>query len=46
MVTFKNDGIDAAIRFSKGKDGFDGLDSVLLFHVQVFAVASPAYTLC
>jgi LysR family glycine cleavage system transcriptional activator len=43
MVTFKNDGIDAAIRFSKGKDGFDGLDSVLLFHVQVFAVASPAY---
>jgi len=43
MVTFKNDGIDAAVRFSKGKDGFDGLDSVLLFHVQVFAVASPAY---
>jgi LysR family glycine cleavage system transcriptional activator len=43
MVTFKNDGIDAAIRFTEGEDGFDGLDSVLLFHVQVFAVASPAY---
>jgi len=43
MVTFKNDGIDAAIRFTDGEDGFDGLDSVLLFHVQVFAVASPAY---
>jgi LysR family transcriptional regulator, glycine cleavage system transcriptional activator len=43
MVTFKNDGIDGAIRFSNVKDGFDGLDSVLLFHVQVFAVASPAY---
>jgi LysR family glycine cleavage system transcriptional activator len=43
MATFKNDGFDAAIRFSNGKGGFDGLDSVLLFHVQVFAVASPAY---
>ena len=43
MATFKNDGIDAAIRFIDGEDGFDGLDSVLLFHVQVFAVASPAY---
>ena len=43
MATFKNDGIDAAIRFTEGEDGFDGLDSVLLFHVQVFAVASPAY---
>jgi LysR family glycine cleavage system transcriptional activator len=43
MATFKNDGIDAAIRFSNGKGGFDGLDNVLLFHVQVFAVASPAY---
>jgi LysR family glycine cleavage system transcriptional activator len=43
MATFKNDGIDAAIRFSNRKDGFDGLDSVLLFHVQMFAVASPAY---
>jgi LysR family glycine cleavage system transcriptional activator len=43
MVTFKNDGIDAAIRLSNVKDGFVGLDSVLLFQVQVFAVASPAY---
>ena len=43
MATFKNDGIDAAIRFIDGEDGFDGLDSVLLFDVQVFAVASPAY---
>ena len=43
MATFKNDGIDAAIRFIDGEDGFDGLDSVLLFHVRVFAVASPAY---
>jgi LysR family glycine cleavage system transcriptional activator len=43
MATFKNDGIDAAIRFNNGKDGFDGLDSVLLFHVQIYAVASPAY---
>jgi LysR family glycine cleavage system transcriptional activator len=43
MATFKNDGIDAAIRFINRKDGFDGLDSVLLFHVQMFAVASPAY---
>ena len=43
LVTFKNDGIDAAIRFSNVKDCFDGLDSVLLFQVQEFAVASPAY---
>jgi LysR family glycine cleavage system transcriptional activator len=43
MATFKNDGIDAAIRFTDGEDGFDGLDSVLLFHSQIFAVASPAY---
>ena len=43
LVTFKNDGIDAAIRFSDSEDGFDGLDSVLLFNMQQFAVASPAY---
>ena len=43
VVTFKNDGIDAAIRFSDSDDGFDGLESVLLFHPQIFAVASPAY---
>jgi LysR family glycine cleavage system transcriptional activator len=43
VVTFKNDGIDAAIRFTDSEDGFNGLDSVLLFHPQIFAVASPAY---
>jgi len=43
MVTFKNDGIDAAIRFVDGKDRLHGLNSVLLFHVQQFAVASPTY---
>ncbi len=43
MVTFKNDGIDAAIRFIDDEDGFDDLDSVLLFQPQIFAVASPAY---
>jgi LysR family glycine cleavage system transcriptional activator len=43
LVTFKNDGIDAAIRFSESEDGFDGLDSVLLFNMGQFAVASPAY---
>ena len=41
LVTFKNDGVDAAIRYGKGD--FNGLDSVLLFHPQLFAVASPAY---
>ena len=43
LITFKNDGIDAAIRFIDSEDGFDGLDSVLLFNMQQFAVASPAY---
>jgi LysR family glycine cleavage system transcriptional activator len=43
VVTFKNDGIDAAIRFSDNEDRFDGLDSVLLSNMQHFAVASPAY---
>jgi len=43
VVTFKNDGIDAAIRFSDSDDGFNNLNSVLLFHPQIFAVASPAY---
>ena len=43
LVTFKNDGIDAAIRSSDGDGVFNGLDSVLLFHPQLFAVASPAY---
>jgi len=43
LVTFKNDGIDGAIRYCNVNDSFDGLDSVLLFQIQVFAVASPAY---
>ena len=43
LATFKNDGIDAAIRAVDGDYGFDGLDSVLLFQPQIFAVASPAY---
>ena len=42
-VTFQNDGIDGAIRFSDGEDGLDGLDTVLLFHPKIFAMASPAY---
>lgn len=41
LVTFKNDGVDAAIRFCDGK--FDELEVVPLFHAQLFAVASPAY---
>ena len=43
LVTFKNDGIDAAIRHIHNDDGLDGLDSVLLFNMEQFAVASPAY---
>jgi len=43
LATFKNDGIDAAIRFADSEDGFDDLDSVFLFHPQIRAVASPAY---
>jgi LysR family glycine cleavage system transcriptional activator len=43
LVTFKNDGIDAAIRASEDESGFSDLDSVLLFRPQIFAVASPAY---
>ena len=43
VASFKNDGIDAAIRFCPGDDGFDNLDSVLLYHPRIFAVASPAY---
>lgn len=41
LVTFKNDGVDAAIRYCDGE--FEGLDSVLLFHPHVYAVASPGY---
>ena len=41
LVTFKNDGINGAVR--SGNGNFDGLDSVLLFKPEKFAVASPAY---
>ena len=41
FVTFKNDGIDAAIRFGDGK--FEDLQSVFLFSCTKFAVASPDY---
>jgi len=43
QANFKNDGIDAAIRFTDSEDGFDGLDNLFLFHPQICAVASPAY---
>ena len=41
LATFKNDGIDAGIRFCGGN--FADLDGVLLLHPKIFAVASPAY---
>lgn len=41
LVSFKNDGIDAAIRFGNGE--FDDLDSLFLFLPQLCAVASPDY---
>ena len=41
VVTFRNDGVDAAIRFGNGP--FDGLNSVLLFRPKVRAVANPDY---
>jgi LysR family glycine cleavage system transcriptional activator len=41
LVTFKNDGIDAAIRYCDGE--LDGLDNVLLFRPHLYAVASPEY---
>ena len=41
LVGFKNDGVDAAIRFSDGQ--FEDLDSVFLFHPCLYAVASPDY---
>ena len=41
LVTFKNDGVDGAIRFSDGK--FNDLNNVLLFRSQLYAMASPAY---
>ncbi len=41
LVTFKNDGVDGAIRFSDGE--FNDLNNVLLFRSQLHAMASPAY---
>jgi LysR family glycine cleavage system transcriptional activator len=41
LVTFKNDGFDAAIRFGDGE--FDNLNSDLLITFKIHAVASPAY---
>ena len=41
LVTFKNDGIDGAIRFCDGE--FDDLESAFLFHPKLHAVASPEY---
>ena len=41
LVTFKNDGFDAAIRFGDGE--FDNLNSDLVLPFKIYAVASPAY---
>lgn len=41
LVTFKNDGVDGAIRFCNGE--FDDLANTFLFHPQLYAVASPEY---
>jgi LysR family glycine cleavage system transcriptional activator len=40
-ATFKNDGIDAAVRFGDGT--FEDLQSIYLFTPKKFAVASPGY---
>jgi len=40
-VTFKNDGIDAAVRFGDGT--FEDIQSVYLFPIEKYAVASPDY---
>jgi len=41
LVTFKNDGVDGAIRYADGN--FENLNSDHLITIEVFAVASPAY---
>jgi len=41
LVTFKNDGVDAGIRY--GEAEFEGLHNTLLIEVQLSAVASPDY---
>ena len=41
LVTFKNDGVDGAIRFCDGES--DDLENTFLFHPRLYAVASPDY---
>jgi LysR family glycine cleavage system transcriptional activator len=41
IATFRNDGIDAGIRYGDGN--FDGVESLFLFHPRLCAVASPEY---
>ena len=41
VVNFRNDGIDAAIRFGSGE--FPGLNCILLLEPRIRAVASPGY---
>lgn len=41
LVTFKNDGVDAAIRYFDGND--ESLESTLLMKVKLYPYASPAY---
>ena len=41
LVTFKNDGFDAAVRFAHGQ--FDNLNADHLITIRGYAVASPAY---
>ena len=41
LVSFKNDGFDAAIRFANGH--FDNLDADHLITIRSYAAASPAY---
>ena len=41
LVTFKNDGVDGAIRYADGN--FENLNSDHLITIKIYAVASPAY---
>jgi len=41
LITFKNDGVDAAIRFFDGND--ESLESTHLMKVKLYPYASPAY---
>ena len=41
LVTFKNDGLDGAIRFADGQ--FGNLNSELIITLKIYAVVSPAY---